>query len=119
MGPENPRLSSWVRKQRTERSRKERGLDSALSDERERMLTSAGFIWDAHRAKWQEMYQSLEDFQRGTGTAAFLPTFRIPPFWTGSKTKGSSSSSAAGDSDNENDPNPNPNPAAVPVPVTT
>lgn len=65
--PENRRLSQWVRKQRHQRKRKERGLHSTLSDERQELLTNAGFIWDSHRAQWQERYQSLEVFQMTHG----------------------------------------------------
>lgn len=61
--PDNPRLSQWVRKQRHQRKRKERGFHSTLSDERQEMLTNAGFIWDSHKAQWQERYQSLEVFK--------------------------------------------------------
>merc|ERR1712093_126425 len=38
-----------------------------LSDERQEMLTNAGFIWDSHRAQWQERYQSLEVFHMTNG----------------------------------------------------
>jgi len=65
--PENPKLSQWVRKQRHQRKRKERGLHSTLSDEREQILTNAGFIWDSHRAQWHERYQSLEIFHMTNG----------------------------------------------------
>jgi len=65
--PANPKLSQWVRKQRHQRKRKEKGLHSTLSDERQEMLTNAGFIWDSHRAQWQERYQSLEMFQLHNG----------------------------------------------------
>jgi len=61
--PDNPRLSQWVRKQRHQRKRKDRGFHSTLSDERQEMLTNVGFIWDSHKAQWQERYQSLEVFQ--------------------------------------------------------
>lgn len=65
--PQNPKLSQWVRKQRHQRKRKEKGLHSTLSDERQEMLTNAGFIWDSHRAQWQERYQSLEVFHMTNG----------------------------------------------------
>jgi len=64
---QNPKLSQWVRKQRHQRKKKERGLHSTLSDERQEMLTNAGFIWDSHRAQWQEKYQSLEIFHITSG----------------------------------------------------
>jgi len=59
---ENPRLSQWVRKQRHQRKRKDRGLHSTLSDERQEVLTIAGFCWDSHQALWKERFQSLEVF---------------------------------------------------------
>jgi len=59
----NPRLSQWVRKQRHQRKRKERGLHSTLSDERQELLVLAGFCWDSHQALWKERFQSLEVFQ--------------------------------------------------------
>lgn len=65
--PENPKLSQWVRKQRHQRKRKERGLHHTLSDERQDLLTNAGFIWDSHRAQWMERYQCLEAFQMVNG----------------------------------------------------
>jgi len=65
--PINPKLSQWIRKQRHQRKQKERGVHSTLSDERQEMLTNAGFIWDSHRAQWQERYQSLEVFQMTNG----------------------------------------------------
>jgi len=74
--PENPKLSQWVRKQRHQRKRKERGLHSTLSDERQEMLTNAGFIWDSHRAQWQERYQSLEVFHMTNGHCNVPSNFR-------------------------------------------
>ena len=65
--PPNPKLSQWVRKQRHQRKKKEKGLHSNLSENRQEMLTNAGFIWDSHRAQWQERYQSLEIFHMTTG----------------------------------------------------
>jgi hypothetical protein len=65
--PKNQKLSQWVRKQRHQRKRKDKGLHSTLSDERQELLTNAGFVWDSHKAQWQERYQSLEmyDFKYG------------------------------------------------------
>ena len=34
-----------------------------MIDTRERMLTSVGFIWNAHEASWQEKYQRLKLYQ--------------------------------------------------------
>lgn len=74
--PANPKLSQWVRKQRHQRKRKEKGLHSTLSDERQELLTNAGFIWDSHRAMWQERYQSLELFQMANGHCNVPSNFR-------------------------------------------
>jgi Helicase associated domain len=35
---------------------------STLSNEREELLSSIGFIWDSHAASWQEQFQLLEMF---------------------------------------------------------
>lgn len=74
--PENPRLSQWILKQRHQRKRKERGLHSTLSDERQEILTKAGFIWDSHKAQWHERYQSLEVFQLTYGHANVPSNFQ-------------------------------------------
>ena len=59
--------SQWVRRQRHQRKLKEKGLHSTLIDERETMLTNAGFIWSAHEALWQEKYQRLESYRQQHG----------------------------------------------------
>jgi len=60
---ENPKLSQWVQKQRQQRKRKDQGLHSTLNDERQELLTIAGFCWDSQQALWEERFQSLEVFQ--------------------------------------------------------
>mmetsp|Transcript_14880 Transcript_14880/g.16951 ORF Transcript_14880/g.16951 Transcript_14880/m.16951 type:complete len:169 (-) Transcript_14880:71-577(-) len=60
---ENPKLSQWVQKQRQQRKRKDQGLHSTLSDERQELLTIAGFCWDSQQALWKERFHSLEVFQ--------------------------------------------------------
>merc|ERR1712183_969804 len=87
--PENPKLSQWVRKQRHQRKRKERGLHSTLSDERQEMLTNAGFIWDSHRAQWQERYLSLEAFLFTYGHCNVPSNFKDSPLssWVKSQRK--------------------------------
>jgi len=59
---ENQRLSRWVQKQRRQRKRKDQGVHSTLSDERQELLTSVGFCWDSHEAIWNEQFQSLKVF---------------------------------------------------------
>jgi hypothetical protein len=79
--PDSPKLSQWVRKQRHQRKRKERGLHSTLNDERQEMLTNAGFIWDSHQAQWQERYQSLEVFQVTHGHCNVPSNYRDSSLW--------------------------------------
>lgn len=43
------------------------GCHSTLSNEREDILTSVGFIWDSHRAAWLERLQALEMFRLREG----------------------------------------------------
>jgi len=65
---ENPKLSQWVQKQRHQRKRKNQGLFSTLSDERQELLSNlAGFCWDSHQAVWNERFQSLEVFHMDYG----------------------------------------------------
>jgi len=65
---ENPKLSQWVQKQRHQRKRKNQGLFSTLSDERQELLSNlAGFCWDSHQAVWNERFQSLEVFHMNHG----------------------------------------------------
>jgi hypothetical protein len=60
--PANQKLAQWVKRQRYQYKLKHSGHHSTLSDEREDLLSSVGFIWDSHAACWQEHFQSLEAF---------------------------------------------------------
>jgi hypothetical protein len=57
----------YFTRQRYQHKLKSLGHHCTLSDEREQILTNAGFIWDSHAASWQEQFQLLEQFalQRG------------------------------------------------------
>jgi hypothetical protein len=50
-------------RQRYQRKLKEAGHHCTLSDSRERLLTSIGFVWDARAASWQEHFQELKAFK--------------------------------------------------------
>jgi hypothetical protein len=63
----NQKLAQWVKRQRYQYKLKSMGHHSTLSDERQQILTSVGFIWDSHAASWQEQFQLLEEFYLGNG----------------------------------------------------
>ena len=54
-------------RQRYQHKLKHSGHHSTLSDEREAILNQAGFIYDSHRAAWQEQFQLLEQFSMTFG----------------------------------------------------
>jgi Helicase associated domain len=41
---------------------KQIGRHNTLTDEREELLDSVGFVWDSHQASWNDHYQRLENF---------------------------------------------------------
>jgi hypothetical protein len=66
--PENQKLVQWVKRQRYQYKLKQLGLHSTLTDVRQTALEEmGGFIWDSHKASWQERYRSFYNFhvQRG------------------------------------------------------
>ena len=65
--PENPRLSHWVKRQRAQYRLKHDGKHSTLTDERREMLEQMGFIWDSHKASWEEKFQDLQIFKQMYG----------------------------------------------------
>ncbi|KAG7340302.1 helicase domain protein [Nitzschia inconspicua] len=65
--PPNPKLSQWVKRQRNQYKRKQKGHHSTLTDEREKLLLEAGFIFDSHRAVWQTRFGTLKAFYLANG----------------------------------------------------
>ncbi|KAG7372988.1 helicase domain protein [Nitzschia inconspicua] len=63
----NPTLSQWVKRQRNQYKRKQMGLHSTLTNEREELLLEAGFIFDSHRAVWQMRFETLKAFYMANG----------------------------------------------------
>ncbi|KAG7340322.1 helicase domain protein [Nitzschia inconspicua] len=63
----NPKLSQWVKRQRNQYKRKQMGLHSTLTNEREELLLGAGFIFDSHRAVWQMRFETLKAFYMANG----------------------------------------------------
>lgn len=65
--PENPLLAQWVKRQRYQYKLKARGDHSTLSDDRQDRLEALGFVWDSHRAAWDERFLELRAFQMSQG----------------------------------------------------
>ena len=65
--PQNPRLSHWVKRQRAQYRLKHDGKHSTLTDDRQEMLEQLGFIWDSHKASWEEKFQDLRMFKQMYG----------------------------------------------------
>ncbi len=63
----NPALAKWVKRQRYQYKLKHEKKHSTLTDEREACLQSMGFVWDSHRAIWEERYRMLWHFRETRG----------------------------------------------------
>jgi hypothetical protein len=59
----NGPLVRWVWRQRYQQRRKEEGKHSTLTDERQVRLDQLGFVWDSHKASWEERFEELVQFQ--------------------------------------------------------
>lgn len=65
--PENMALAQWVKRQRYQYKLKLDKKRSTMSDERIQALEEVGFVWDSHRAIWDERFQELLDFKAVNG----------------------------------------------------
>lgn len=63
----NPALSQWVKRQRYQYKLKQDMKHSTLSDERQALLDTMGFVWDSHRVIWEERYRALHTFHEANG----------------------------------------------------
>ncbi|KAL3941945.1 MAG: hypothetical protein SGBAC_003773 [Bacillariaceae sp.] len=61
--PENPALAHWIKHQRGQHKAKHCGKHSTLTDAREQALENLGFVWDSHRATWEERFRKIVQFQ--------------------------------------------------------
>ena len=61
--PKNPSLAHWVKRQRCQYKVKVEGKHSTLTDAREMALEKLGFIWDSHRAAWEERLNEITVFR--------------------------------------------------------
>jgi len=65
--PQNPALAQWVKRQRYQYKVKFLNKRSTMSDERVQALEEIGFVWDSHRAVWDERLQELLEYKRVKG----------------------------------------------------
>ena len=65
----NPRLASWVKRQRYQYKLKKdgKGKRSSLTDERISKLQSIGFVWSTHTEHWDEKLNELAIYARYNG----------------------------------------------------
>jgi hypothetical protein len=75
----NVPLAQWVKRQRYQYKLKEEGRHSTLSDARKAILDGMGFVWDSHRAAWEERWLELLDFQKKHGHANVPSKFSENP----------------------------------------
>ena len=66
--PGNVALAQWVKRQRYQyKLLSQPGKQSTLSEERLNLLNAMGFVWDSHRAAWEEKYTQLVEYQKRYG----------------------------------------------------
>jgi len=71
--PPNQQLAQWVKRQRYQHKLKMLGRHSTLTDERQQELEQMGFVWDSHRAAWDERLEDLKKY-RSTFGNCLVPT---------------------------------------------
>ena len=64
---QNAKLALWVKRQRHQYKLKYEGQHSTMSDEREAALEQLGFVWDSHKAVWQERINELVEYRKKHG----------------------------------------------------
>ena len=60
-------LAQWVKRQRYQLKLKQDGKRSTMTKERQDLLDSIGFEWNAHEASWDERFKELQIFKRRHG----------------------------------------------------
>eukprot|EP00980_Cylindrotheca_fusiformis_P020583 scaffold7641_cov115-Cylindrotheca_fusiformis.AAC.29 len=65
--PQNPGLSHWIKHQRFQYKAKQEGKHTTLSVARQQALDELGFVWDSHRAAWEERFNEMVLFREMHG----------------------------------------------------
>jgi hypothetical protein len=73
--PPNQQLAQWVKRQRYQYKLKHSGHHSTLSNDREALLNSVGFVWDSHATLWFQRFQDLKNFQMVHGHCNVPPNY--------------------------------------------
>ena len=60
--PQNKKLAQWVKRQRYQHRLLEQGRHSTLTADRVAQLEDVGFVWNSHKAGWDDKFQQLKDF---------------------------------------------------------
>jgi len=63
----NPSLAQWVKRQRYQYKLNQDGKHSTLTEQRQMQLEAMGFVWDSHKAIWEERYEVLRQFRMAHG----------------------------------------------------
>lgn len=61
--PQNPLLAQWTKRQRYQYKLKMEGKRSTITEERVQTLEEVGFVWDSHKAVWEERLEELKQFK--------------------------------------------------------
>lgn len=61
--PQNPVLAQWTKRQRYQYKLKMEGKRSTITEERVQTLEEVEFVWDSHKAVWEERLEELKQFQ--------------------------------------------------------
>ncbi len=64
---DNPKLGTWVNKQRVQYSYEQSGQPSQITDERIEKLNKIGFVWDVREEAWEIKYNVLHSFYKEYG----------------------------------------------------
>ena len=62
-----PFLAQWIKRQRYQYRLKQEGRQCTLTDDRVLALKQIGFIWDSHKAAWEERFNDLRGFKERFG----------------------------------------------------
>ena len=72
----NKKLAQWVKRQRYQYRLLKQGRHSTLTMDRVVQLEDVGFVWNSHKAGWDDKFQQLEEFCKEHGHC------NVPSTWS-------------------------------------